>query len=98
MPARFRFRLEPLLRLRKSLEQDAQRRLAKEIESRNNAENALNTLKDNYKACIESRRSQPGEAIDLLQWSNLERFLEEKKKRILHAEEDLKAEIEKAMK
>ena len=45
MATRFRFRLEPLLKLRKSLEQEAQRHLAKMMEARNSVEAHLQGLK-----------------------------------------------------
>lgn len=90
MPARFRFRLEPLLRLRKSFEQEAQRHLAREIDARNAVEKEMKALQDKYKETIESRRCEPGEPIDILRWANLERFLVVLEKRIIRAGEMLR--------
>lgn len=89
MAARFRFRLEPLLKLRKSLEQEAQRQLALKLEARNATELRLRGLQQDHSKALESRRLGPGEEIDLAFWADLERFLLILEKRIIHARQDL---------
>ncbi|MDP2877726.1 MAG: hypothetical protein Q8O00_16170, partial [Holophaga sp.] len=91
MAARFQFRLEPLLKLRKSLEQDAQRQLALRIEARNLIEIQLKELQQEHIKSLESRRLGPGEEVDLSFWADLERFLVFLEKRIAHARADLEA-------
>ncbi len=50
MATRFRFRLEPLLKLRKSLEQEARRQFAKAMEAREAAEAHLKEIQQQHKA------------------------------------------------
>jgi len=75
MATRFRFRLEGLLKLRKALEEDAQRLLARTIQARNLTELRLNQLIQDHGRTVQSRRLQPGEAVDLERWRVIERFL-----------------------
>jgi len=89
MATRFHFRLEPLLKLRKSLEQQAQRQLAKKVALRNDAEAHLKSLQQQQVEAIASRSLGPGQEIDLSFWANLERFLVVLEKRILLARIDL---------
>lgn len=89
MATRFRFRLEPLLKLRKSLEQEAQRQLAKKVTVRNEAEGHLKDLEQQHRDGVASRRSDPGQTIDLTFWATLERFLVVLEKRMVHARIDL---------
>lgn len=89
MATRFRFRLEPLLKLRKSLEQEAQRQLAKTIAARNLAEEQLKNLEEQHKEGVLSRRTGPGQEIDLTFWADLERFLVVLEKRMVFARIDL---------
>ncbi len=91
MAARFQFRLEPLLKLRKSLEQDAQRQLALRIEARNLIELQLKELQQEHVRNLESRRLGPGEEVNLSFWADLERFLMFLEKRIAHTRVDLEA-------
>ncbi len=89
MPKRFRFRLEPLLRLRKSLEQEAQRALAKTIEERNRTEEVLKNLQLAFETALKSRRSEPGAPIDIAAWKSLERFLVRLERQIRESAEKL---------
>lgn len=89
MPKRFRFRLEPLLRLRKSLEQEAQRALAKTIEERNRTEEVLKNLQLAFETALKSRLSEPGAPIDIAAWKNLERFLVRLERQIRESAEKL---------
>lgn len=89
MAKRFHFRLEPLLKLRKSLEQDARRQLALKINARNDVELHLKALQEEHGKALQSRRIGPGQEIDLAFWADLERFLMFMEKRIIHARLDL---------
>ncbi|MFZ1613441.1 MAG: flagellar export protein FliJ [Holophaga sp.] len=89
MAKRFSFRLEPLLKLRKSLEQDAQRQLALKIGARNDVELRLKALQEEHTQALESRRTGPGQEIDLAFWADLERYLMFMEKRIVHTRLDL---------
>lgn len=89
MATRFRFRLEPLLKLRKSLEQQAQRELAKKMAARNDAEAHLKDLQQRQAEAIASRGLGTGQEIDLHFWADLERFLVVLEKRIIHARIEL---------
>jgi len=75
MATRFRFRLESLLKLRKALEQDAQRGLATTIQARNLTEARLDQLRKEHQRTVESRRLQPGETVNLELWRATERYL-----------------------
>jgi flagellar export protein FliJ len=75
LATRFRFRLEGLLKLRKALEADAQRHLAKAIQARNLTQLRHEQLGKEHQRILESRRLQPGEAVDLDHWRAIERYL-----------------------
>lgn len=75
MATRFRFRLEGLLKLRKALEEDAQRLLGKAIQARNLTQMRFDQLGKEHQRTIESRRVQPGQAVDLDRWRAIERYL-----------------------
>ncbi len=89
MAKRFHFRLEPLLKLRKNLEQAAQRQLAKAVEARNEAEAHLQALEEQHRQGIASRPNAPGQEIDLAFWADLERFLVVLEKRMVQARASL---------
>lgn len=91
MATRFRFRLEPLLKLRKSLEQEARRQFAKAMTARDEAEFHLKELEAQHQAGVKSRASGTGQEIDLDFWADLERYLVVMEKRIAHARIDLEA-------
>jgi flagellar export protein FliJ len=83
---RFRFRLESLLKLRKSLEEQAQLHLARMILLRDEAREALVRLQESHTQAIESRVLQPGEAVDLQLWKAIERWLFVLERRVAQAE------------
>ncbi len=89
MATRFHFRLEPLLKLRKSLEQEAQRQFAKAMSAREEAEVHLKGLEQQHKVGVASRTGSPGQEIDLNFWADLERYLVVLEKHIAHARIDL---------
>lgn len=75
MAKRFRFRLEGLLKLRKSLEDEAKRHLARMTELRNEAQGTLEGLRTEREAVAASRRSERGQVLDLDRWRAIERYL-----------------------
>ena len=89
MATRFRFRLEALLKLRKAMEEDAQRYLAKTMQSRNLAEVRLQELRKEHQRHFESRRVNTGETVDLERWRAIERYLVILERCIERAESDL---------
>lgn len=89
MATRFRFRLEGLLKLRKALEEDARRFLARTIQARNEVEVRLRGLQQNLHDAVDARRTEPGQAIDLERWRAIERYLVVLEHRIAQATSDL---------
>jgi flagellar FliJ protein len=75
MAARFRFRLEGLLKLKKALEEDAKRLLAKAIQARNLIAAKLHQLEQEHHNTVDSRRTGQGERVDLDRWRATERYL-----------------------
>jgi len=74
MAARFRFRLEPLLKLRKSLEDEARRKLAREIGLLREIEKRIAGFQADRSRALETRRAPQGSFVDLDQWKAIERF------------------------
>lgn len=89
MARRFVFRLEGLLRVREAFELEARRHLARMLKLRAEAAAALDRLEQERTATFESRRAEPGAAIDLLRWRLAERYLVLLERRILTAREDV---------
>lgn len=89
MAARFRFRLEGLLKLRDSLEEEAQRKLANQLALQEQAQAALAGLQQAQAATIEGRRLAPNQPVDLDRWRDTERYLVVLERRILGAAETL---------
>jgi len=89
MAGRFRFRLESLLKLRKSLEEQAQLHFARMMQLRDEAKAALTNLEESRILAVESRILQPGGTVDLAQWKAVERWLFVLERRILLAKEGL---------
>jgi len=83
--ARFRFRLESLLKLRHSLEQAAQRTLARMLALQDQARAQLADLLRSQLETVEARRTPAGQSVDLDQWRAVERFLLVLERRILGA-------------
>ena len=75
MAARFRFRLEPLLKLREALEREAERALAKALQAEHEVRLYLDSLAEQRTAIFESRRLTIGQALDLELWRAGERYL-----------------------
>ncbi len=90
MASRFRFRLESLLKLRKSLEQEAQRHLGRMVALRNEVEARLQDLRLRRQDALEARRAEAGQPIDLTLWRAVERWLVVLERRIASAEADLR--------
>jgi flagellar FliJ protein len=89
MAARFRFRLEGLLKLRKALEEDARRFLAKAIQAREAIEAGLYRLEQTHRSTVDSRRTGQGEVVDLERWRAIERYLVVLEHRISQARTEL---------
>ena len=89
MAARFRFRLEGLLKLRKALEEDARRFLAKTIQARDAIEASLRHLEQEQRNTVDSRRTGKGEVVDLDRWRAIERYLVMIEHRISRTKADL---------
>jgi flagellar export protein FliJ len=75
MAARFRFRLEPLRRLREALEREAERALARTLQAEREARAYLDSLTAQRTAVFEARRTTLGQVLDLELWRAGERFL-----------------------
>ncbi len=97
MAARFRFRLESLLKLRHSLEEVAQRTLARTLTLRDQAQNYLAEQQLAQAATVEARRTPTRQAVDLERWRAIERFLMVLERRIAGARVQLReAEVQVA--
>ena len=90
MPARFRFRLEPLLKLREALEREALRHLARTISALRAIEARLAELEAQQLRAFEGRRVQSGEVVDIDLWRAIERFLVVVERHILATRQDLR--------
>lgn len=75
MAARFRFRLEPLRKLREALERDAERTLARAIQAEREARDYLEALAAERRALFDARRLATGQRLDLDLWRAGERYL-----------------------
>jgi flagellar FliJ protein len=91
MPARFQFRLESLLRVRQSLEEEAKRKLARIIVARNQAQAQVDELVAAHQAALAGRRTEPNAVVDLDRWRALERYLLVLERRTEAAREAVKA-------
>lgn len=89
MATRFRFRLEGLLKLRKSLEEDARRHLALRIAERDEVQRDLERLQSETAQAVEARRTEAGAVLDLERWKAIERFLVVQERRIALRHQDL---------
>ena len=75
MAARFRFRLEPVRKLREALEREAERALARTIQAERDVRTYLESLAQQRLGIFESRRLAAGQLLDLELWRAGERFL-----------------------
>jgi len=85
MAVRFRFRLESLLKLRRNLEEVAQRALARTLELQEQAKAKLAQLQAAHAETVEARRTPIGAAVDLDRLRAVERFLLVLERRIAEA-------------
>ncbi|GLH73814.1 hypothetical protein GETHLI_23160 [Geothrix limicola] len=91
MAARFHFRLEPLRKLREALEREAERALARALQTEREARAYLEALAEERLAIFESRRLATGQALDLELWRAGERYLVVLERRQLEGYERLRA-------
>lgn len=91
MAARFRFRLEPLRKLREALEREAERALARALEAEREARGYLDSLAAQRQAIFEARRLATGQTLDLELWRAGERFLVVLERRQVEGFEHLRA-------
>ncbi len=75
MAARFRFRLEPLRKVREALEREAERALARAFQAERDVRVYLESLATQRSAIFESRRLATGQTLDLDLWRAGERYL-----------------------
>jgi flagellar export protein FliJ len=90
MAARFRFRLEPLRKLREALEREAERALARAIRAELDVRDYLEALANQRTALFESRRLTTGQVLDLELWRAGERYLVVLERRQLEGYERLR--------
>ena len=89
MSARFKFRLEGFLKLRHSLEEEAQRHLARMIALQEEARTKVAELHSAHSGTLEGRRMVPNQVVDLEGWRATERYLLVLERRIQWATEEL---------
>jgi flagellar export protein FliJ len=90
MAARFRFRLEPLRKLREALEHEAERGLARALQAERAVRDHLEALAAQRAGIFESRRLSKGQFLDLDRWRDGERFLVVLERRQLEGYEQLR--------
>jgi len=90
MAARFRFRLEPLRKLREAVEREAERALARALQAEREVRRLIDDLAQQRNALFESRRMLPGQVLDLAMWRAGGRYLEVLERRQLAAYEELR--------
>lgn len=93
MAARFRFRLEPLRRLREAFEREAERALARALEVERDLRLHLESLAAERLAIFESRRIATGQSLDLEHWRAGERYLVVLERRQLEGYERLRVAV-----
>ena len=89
MAGRFRFRLEALLKLRHSLEDEAQRHMARMIALEDAAQARITELRAAMGETIDSRRLVPHQVVDLERLRASERFLLVLERRLEWATQEL---------
>ena len=90
MAARFRFRLEPVRKLREALEREAERALARALQAERDVRAYLESLATQRNAIFEARRLATGQVLDLELWRAGERFLVVLERRQLEGYERLR--------
>jgi flagellar export protein FliJ len=91
MAARFRFRLEPLRKLREALEREAERALARAIQAEREVRTFLEALEAERTALYEARRQVAGQVLNLDLWRAGERYLVVLERRQIEGYERLRA-------
>jgi flagellar FliJ protein len=91
MAARFRFRLESLLRVRRALEDEAKRNLARLIAARDKALARLADLREAHRRTVEERRTGVRQVVDLDLWRATERWILVLERRIVQQAQEVKA-------
>ena len=91
MATRFKFRLEALLKLRHSLEEEAQRNLARTLTHQEHAQAAFTELRHTHEATIEGQRTTLNQVIDVELWQATGRFLLVLERRLLVAAQEIVA-------
>ena len=90
MPARFQFRLESLLRVRKALEEEAKRHLSRTLGARDRAQAQVEAFQNARQAAVDNRQTAPHQAVDLDLWRATERYLLVLERRIQVAVEEVR--------
>lgn len=90
MATRFRFRLEPLRRLREALEREAERALGRALQVEREIREEIDRIAEQRRAVFESRRQSIGESLNLDLWRQGEAFLVVLERRQLRAFERLR--------
>jgi flagellar export protein FliJ len=91
MASRFRFRLEPLRKLREALEREAERALAQAFQAEREVRTYLESLATQRTAIFESRRLATGQILDLDLWRAGEQYLVVLDRRRIEGYERLRA-------
>ena len=90
MATRFHFRLEPLRKLREALEREAERQLARALQTEHEVRIYLESLSEERLALFETRRLALGQVLDLELWKTGERYLVVLERRQIEAYERLR--------
>ena len=90
MATRFRFRLEPLRRLREALEREAERALGRALQAEQRIRAELEQIAEQRREVHESRRAGAGQTLDLEHWRRGEAFLVVLERRQIQAFERLR--------
>ena len=90
MAARFRFRLEPVRKLREALEREAERTLARALQAEREVRAYLDSLAAERLTIFEARRLATGQILDLELWRTGERYLVVLERRQLEGYERLR--------
>ena len=75
MAARFRFRLEPLRKLREALEREAERALARALQAEREVRDFLEALEAERAVLYEARRQAVGQVLNMDLWQAGEHYL-----------------------
>jgi len=75
MAKRFKFRLEPLLKIREAKKKDAQRLLGKYMGELQLLQDRLKSLKEQQNEAFLQRRVKQGQPVNVEMWRSVERFL-----------------------